>query len=96
MFVILVKYVKPLEEVDRAVEAHRKFLARYYASGHFLLSGPREPRTGGVILANGESKPELEKIIQQDPFFIAHIAEYEIVEFKPVMAAEAFAGFRKP
>ncbi len=87
MFVILLSYVKPLLEVDRFVEEHRKFLERYYASGHFLLSGRREPRTGGIILAKAGTRAEIENIVLNDPFNREHIAEYEIIEFLPSMAA---------
>ncbi len=87
MFVILLSYIKPLLEVDRFVEEHKKFLERYYASGHFLLSGRREPRTGGIILAKAGTRAEIENIVLNDPFNREHIAEYEIIEFLPSMAA---------
>jgi uncharacterized protein YciI len=87
MFVILLNYIKPLSEADRYVAEHREFLQRYYASGHFLLSGRKEPRTGGVILANAETREEIEAIILDDPFNREKIAEYEIIEFLPSMAA---------
>ncbi|MEI7611730.1 MAG: YciI family protein [Betaproteobacteria bacterium] len=94
MFVILLNYVKPLSEVDRFVAEHREFLERYYVSGHFLLSGRKEPRTGGVILAKAESRAEVERIVQNDPFHREHIAEYEIVEFVPSMAATQLAHLK--
>lgn len=92
MFVVLLNYVKPLSEVDRFVGEHRQFLERHYAAGHFLLSGRKEPRTGGVILATAESRAEVERIIQNDPFHREKIASYEIVEFLPSMSAGHLAG----
>jgi uncharacterized protein YciI len=83
MFLILLTYKKPLSEVDRVVDAHRQFLESYYASGHFLLSGRKEPRTGGVILAEAETRMEIETIIARDPFYQEQIAEYDIIEFIP-------------
>lgn len=93
MFVIALHYVKPLEEVDRLVGRHRAFLERHYASGHFLLSGRKEPRTGGVILAQAKDRGELDAILAQDPFAIERVAEYTITEFVPSMAAGQLAGF---
>lgn len=87
MFVVLLNYVKPLSEVDRFVGEHREFLAHHYAAGNFLLSGRREPRTGGVILATAATRAELERIIQRDPFHREKIADYEIIEFLPSMSA---------
>lgn len=88
MFIVLLRYIKPLSEVDRCVEEHREFLERYYSSGNFLLSGRKEPRTGGVILAKAESLAEIESIIQNDPFHREKIANYEIIEFRPSMSTD--------
>lgn len=93
MFVILLHYLKPLSEVDRFVAEHRAFLERHYASGHFLLSGRQEPRSGGVILADAPTRAEVEAIVQGDPFNREKIARYEIVEFLPSMADAHFAQF---
>src|SRR3990167_3644511 len=68
MFLILLTYKKPLAEVDRFVAEHRAFLERHYASGHFLLSGRKEPRTGGVILATAARRCDIEDIVRRDPF----------------------------
>ena len=94
MFVILLNYIKPLSEVDHFVGEHRAFLERHYAAGHFLMSGRKEPRTGGVILAKAASKAEIEKIVQDDPFHREQIAEYEIIEFVPSMTTNALAEFK--
>ncbi len=95
MFLILLNYTKPLESVDRLVGEHRKFLEHHYANGDFLLSGRKEPRTGGVILAKAKSKAEVERIVKEDPFSIGNVAEYTIVEFIPTMAAEDFAHLKE-
>jgi uncharacterized protein YciI len=87
MFVLLSHYRKPLTEVDRFLGEHREFLQRHYASGHFLMSGRQEPRTGGVILAQAGSRTEITGILQEDPFHREGIAEYQIIEFFPTMAA---------
>ena len=94
MFVIMLNYVKPLSEVDRFIEEHREFLLPHYTSGHFLLSGRKEPRTGGVILANAETRTEIESIVLDDPFNREKVAEYDIVEFLPSMATAYLAKFK--
>lgn len=91
MYVVLLNYIQPLSVVDRFVEEHRRFLERGYASGHFLLSGRREPRTGGVLLVAARSRNDVENIVRDDPFHRERIAEYEVIEFLPSMAAEPFA-----
>lgn len=86
MFLLLLSYKKPLPEVDRFVAEHRAFLERHYASGRFLLSGRKEPRTGGVILATAGSREEVDTIVREDPFHREGIADYEVVEFLPSMS----------
>ena len=60
MFLIDVRYVAPLEDVDKALEGHVAFLKENYAKGIFVLSGRKIPRTGGVILARNVSREELD------------------------------------
>jgi len=84
MFVIMVNYIKPLSDIDAHLEAHRRFLDEGYAAGYFLASGPRVPRTGGVILAHAISAEELKAFVAQDPFNREGVATYEVVEFTAV------------
>ncbi|QGY38816.1 GTP cyclohydrolase [Pseudodesulfovibrio cashew] len=95
MFIILVNYLKPIEDVERALEAHREFLAKHYAAGNLLLSGPQNPRTGGVIMARAARREAVERLVSQDPFFKEGIAEYEIMEFLPTMTAEGLEALKE-
>lgn len=81
MFVISLNYIVPLEELDQYMEAHVKYLKKYYAADMFIMSGRKVPRTGGVIIAQADSKEILEKIIAEDPFHQHKFAEFEITEF---------------
>ena len=55
MFALYSVYLKPVEEVDRHLEAHRAFLKTLYEKGITICSGPQIPRTGGFILMNASS-----------------------------------------
>lgn len=85
MFIAILSYKKPLEDVDRFLQAHREYLAKHYAAGDFIASGPQTPRTGGVIMIKAENRAAVDSIIAQDPFNINGIADYQIVEFTPTM-----------
>jgi len=86
MFVITLEYLKPLEDVERWLEEHRAFLKDNYANGRFIASGPCVPRTGGVILAHGCCREDLDAALEADPFKREGVAKYTILEFDPVMA----------
>ncbi len=87
MFIVSLNYIKSISEVERYLEEHRAYLQKYYASGHFLMSGRKEPRTGGVILVMASSRDVVEQIISQDPFHREQLARYEVTEFVPTMTA---------
>ena len=91
MYLVLMNYVKPIEVVDELLPAHRAFLEENYRKGLFLLSGPREPRKGGIILAQAGSKGELAAVLDQDPFITGGAATYEIIVFKATRAGKALA-----
>ena len=44
MFIIELVYTAPLSEIDKHMKAHMTFIRKYYASGHFLVSGRKVPR----------------------------------------------------
>ena len=85
MFIAILTYKKPLEEVDRFLQAHRDYLAEHYAAGDFIASGPQNPRIGGVIMIKADNHGAVDTIISQYPFNINGIADYQIVEFTPTM-----------
>lgn len=60
-----------------------------------MLSGRKQPRTGGVILALAESLAAIEKVIAEDPFNMYGLADYTITEFLPSMANESFLSILK-
>jgi uncharacterized protein YciI len=82
MFVIELTYKVELSEIDRQMAAHVRFLQKYYASGTFVVSGRKIPRDGGVIVAVGTSRQQIEAIVQEDPFHEHGLADFRIIEFR--------------
>lgn len=82
MFVIELLYKADLKEIDAHMKAHVAFLNKHYANGTFLISGRKIPRDGGIILATGKSKAEIETLIQEDPFHKHGLADFRVIEFR--------------
>ena len=82
MFVIELIYKVDLSEIDANMVAHVNFLKKYYASGNFLLSGRKVPRDGGIIVAVGKSRQQIQAIIEEDPFYQRGLADFRIIEFR--------------
>jgi uncharacterized protein YciI len=90
MFVLLLTYTKPLDDVDALMREHVKWLRRHYAAGRFVVSGRRIPRTGGVILARGDDRAEIEEIAASDPFVTGGVATCEVIQFRASQTALGF------
>jgi len=88
MFVIELIYKASLEEIDAHMSAHVRFLKKYYAAGNFLVSGRKIPRDGGVILAVGKTRQQIEAIIKEDPFHLHGLAEFRVIEFRASQKAD--------
>ena len=96
MFVVLLHYIQPLSVVETYVQEHRDYLDRHYAAGHFVASGPQVPRIGGVILARGLSRQELDTVLAEDPFYRERIAQYQVIEFEPSKLAAGLKAALTP
>ena len=82
MFIITLTYLKPAEEIDKLLAAHREYLREQYDNGMFLMSG----RLVGSAM---------DAIIELDPFKEAGAASYTITEFVPTMTADILSAFKQ-
>lgn len=87
LFIVDLHYIVSFDEIEPELDAHVEFLEENYASGHFIASGPKVPRSGGVIIATAKSREALEQILTADPFHAKQLAQYSITEFRPSMKA---------
>lgn len=88
MFIIELIYKVDLARVDADMAAHVRFLKKQYAAGHFLISGRKIPRDGGIILAVGQSREQIESIAREDPFVARGLADFRVIEFRPSQRAD--------
>lgn len=93
LFVLLVQYTAPLEDIEANLAAHRSYLQAGYDKGFLLASGPRTPREGGVIIGKFDDKVAAENFSKNDPFVRQNLARYEILEFTPVLHNALLAPF---
>lgn len=88
MLVIELTYKADLAEIDAHMAAHVVFLKKYYAAGNFLVSGRKIPRDGGIILAVGKSRQQIEAMVKEDPFYEHDLADFRIIEFRASQRAD--------
>ena len=94
MFVLLLSYTRPLAEVDALMRDHVAWLDAHYDAGRFVVSGRRIPRTGGVIVARGDDREEIERVAASDPFVSGGVATCEVVQFRASQRADGFESLR--
>ncbi|PIT06719.1 YciI family protein [Snodgrassella alvi] len=93
MFIFKLTYLHSIDEIEKYIPAHLAYLQEHYDMGHFIASGRQVPCVGGVILCRASSREAAEAILQEDPFYIHKLAEYEVIEFVPSKYANGFEVF---
>ena len=95
MFLLLGRYLKPADEVEAPLDAHRAWVRDHVVAGVFIAAGREIPLQGGLIVATGVTRDEVDAIIAKDPYFIQNVAEYDVREYDVVLATpgtEALQG----
>jgi GrpB-like predicted nucleotidyltransferase (UPF0157 family)/uncharacterized protein YciI len=97
MFLALLRYKVPPEELEPYIQDHIVFLKDGYAKNDFIVSGKMMSGKGGVILSPLTRRGEFEQLLRKDPFMIHNLADYEIIAFDPSRFHPDFASFiREP
>ncbi|MGB9095793.1 YciI family protein [Erwinia sp.] len=75
----------PAQQHEALFKQHASWFEKYFNAGKFVLVGPYTDRErAGVIIADTESREELDAILSEDAYYPT-LAEYEIREFIPKM-----------
>ena len=88
MFVIELTYKADLAKIDAQMKAHMAFVNKQYEAGVFVLSGRKIPREGGIILAVGKTREEVESLMREDPFVKHELADVRVIEFRTSQRAK--------
>ncbi|MCA8920048.1 MAG: hypothetical protein KDB68_07840 [Planctomycetes bacterium] len=89
-FVVTIEYIQDMSVVEEHTPAHRAFSAGLKERGLLLMSGPFNPRTGGMLLLKAESVNDAVAAFEDDPFKKLDIAKYDIREWIPKVGIELF------
>ncbi|MFL9871939.1 YciI family protein [Paraburkholderia megapolitana] len=95
MYLIVSQYVVEPTEVDPHRKSHAEWVTKYISDGTFIAAGPRESKTGGVIVAKGIEQSALNAIVAEDSFVEHKLVKIEIISFDPVFASEQFAALKE-
>jgi uncharacterized protein YciI len=87
MFVLLGRYLRPVDEVEVHLDAHRQWVRDNAQAGHIVAAGREVPLQGGILIATGVTRAQVDAMIAADPYIAAGVAEYDVREYDVVMTA---------
>jgi len=96
VYILFITSTKSLQELEPVFPAHNAYLDTNYKAGKFILTGGLTARPAGMVLANVTSGDELQAMLAEDPFVREHLAEYEVIEFKPSRYHQSLASLIAP
>ena len=88
MFVILLKFSENKNTAAEFMDGHNQWIKQGFEDGVFLLVGSLQPNLGGSVIAHNTSLPELEEMVNNDPFVSENVVNAEILEIDPKKADE--------
>ncbi len=80
MFIVQLKFSTNKTSAPEFMTAHNEWIAQGFADGVFLCVGSLVPAAGGLLLATGASREELEARVNSDPFVQNNVVTVEIAE----------------
>ncbi|MFP5354436.1 MAG: YciI family protein [Gemmatimonadota bacterium] len=89
--IAIIRYRRPLDEVVANTDDHRAYLRTLQEKGLLLASGPFDPRSGGALLLRlpeENAVAALDAVRDDDPFWRRGIAQYELLNWVPVIGKE--------
>jgi uncharacterized protein YciI len=87
MYLMISKYLAPIEEVDQARDAHLAYLDGLEKQGLVVTAGRQDPPVGGVIVFNVDDAARARELIAGDPYVQRGLAEYSATGWVPSRGA---------
>jgi uncharacterized protein YciI len=92
LFAITLNYLRPPEDVQGQLEAHKAWLVRYIQAGKILFAGPLHAKAGGFVLAHASEQTDIQSMIAEDPFHIHNLVRFDIQATEPLIRSEIFSA----
>jgi len=93
MFVITLRFAD-MSRAPSLMDDHNAWIRQGFEDGVFLLVGSLQPAAGGMVVAHGVTRAEIEARVQDDPFVGAGVVTAEIAEIAPARTDERLAFLR--
>jgi uncharacterized protein YciI len=92
MYLMISKYLAPLDEVDASRADHMAFLDGLEERGLLVTAGRQSPPAGGVVILAVDDEAGARELMAGDPYVQRGLAEYSAVGWQPSRGALAGYG----
>lgn len=83
MFLITLKFSHNKAAAKDHMPGHNAWIQQGLSDGVFLLVGSLQPQHGGAVLAQAETRAEIEARVADDPFVAEGVVAADIIEIAP-------------
>lgn len=91
MFVVTLRFSANQAKARNLMQAHNDWIRSGFDDGVFLMTGSLKPGLGGVVLAHGVTRADLETRVNQDPFVTEDVVSADILDIAPGRADDRLA-----
>ena len=91
MFIVFLRFSNNKPKAGEFMVGHNAWIARGLDEGTFILVGSLQPALGGVVIAHGIGRADLDARLAEDPFVANDIVRAEVFELSPAKADERLA-----
>jgi len=95
-YLVTIQYAVPKAAIEPHLPAHRAWLMTHARSGRFIVAGPLADHSGGVIVADCDSREQLDSLLAQDAYQQHGVARYTVQAFNAALRAAAFPAHWAP
>ena len=81
-YLVLSRVKTSSDEVRKMSQEHLGWMERQHQSGNVLFSGPTPDRSIGIYVVKAGSYDEARALVDTDPFHVAGLRGYEIIEWE--------------
>ncbi len=96
MYIAILNYLKPVDEITSVLEEQRAYLQVHCDNGNLVVCGPTILPGAEVIFSTLEVRGDFEQILNHSPLIINKAAEFTTTAFRPHAMDPEFEPFVKP
>jgi uncharacterized protein YciI len=85
VYLMVSKYLVPLEEIAKVRDDHLAFLEGLVERGVVVAAGRQNPAVGGMVLLDVADEAGAREVVAQDPYVLTGSAEYTAIGWQPTV-----------